>query len=73
MERAIHISSINREKTGENRPDNFLIKFNPPLQLDRELNHSLAIDRLTMTYSWYNIRSRYNNNTIKYTNDRGAN
>ena len=73
MERAIHISSINREKTGENRPHNFLIKFNPPLKLDRELKHSLAIDRLTMTYSWYNIRSSYNNNTIKYTNDRGVN
>ena len=73
MERAIHISSINREKTGENRPDNFLIKFNPPLKLEPELKHSLAIDRLTMTYSWYNIRSSYKNNTIKYTNDRGAN
>ena len=63
METAIHISSINREKTGENRPDNFLIKFNPTLKLDREMRHSLAIDRLTMTYSWYNIRSSYNNNT----------
>ena len=73
MERAIHISSINREKTGENRSDTFLIKFNPPLKLERELNHSLAIDRVTMTYSWYNIRSSYKNNTIKYTNDRGAN
>ena len=73
MERAIPISSINREKTGENRPDNFLIKFNPTLKLDREMQHPLAIDRLTMTYSWYNIRSSYNNNTIKYTNDRGAN
>ena len=51
MERAIHISSINREKTGENRPGNFLIKFNPTLKLDREMHHSLAIDRLTMTYS----------------------
>ena len=73
MERAIHISSINREKTGENRPDNFLIKFNPTLKLGRAMQHSLAIDRLTMTYSWYNIRSSYNNNTIKYSNDRGAN
>ena len=73
MERAIHISSINREKTGESRPDNFLIKFNPPLKLDPEIKHSLAIDRLTMTYSWYNIRSSYKNNTIKYTNDRGVN
>ena len=26
-----------------------------------------------MSYSWYNIRSNYKNNTIKYTNDRGAN
>ena len=73
MERAIHISSINGEKTGENRPDNFLIKFNPPLNLDRYKKHSLAIDRLTMTYSWYNIRSEYKNNTIKYTNDGGVN
>ena len=37
------------------------------------MKDSLAIDRLTMTYSWYNIRSSYKNNTIKYTNDRGAN
>ena len=51
MERAIHISSINREKKGENRPDNFAIKFNPPLKLHPDMNHSLAIDRLTMTYS----------------------
>ena len=73
MERAIHISSIKREKTGENRPDNFLLKFNPSLKLNPEKKHFLAIDRLTITYSWYNIRSSYNNNTIKYTNDRGAN
>ena len=37
------------------------------------MKHSLAINRLTMTYSWYNIRSDYENNTIKYTNDRGVN
>ena len=70
MERAIHISSINREKTGENRPDDFIIKFNPPLSPDPDMKHSLAIDRLAMTYSWYNIRSDYKNNKIKYTNDR---
>ena len=60
MERAIHISSINREKIGQNRPDNFIIKFNPPLNLDPNMEHSLAIDRLTITYSWYNIGSDYN-------------
>ena len=73
MEGAIHISSINIEKTRENRPDDFLIKFNPPLNLNPDMKHSLAIDRLTMTYSWYNIRSEYKNNTIKYTNDGGVN
>ena len=50
-----------------------MIKFNPPLKLDHEMKDSLAIDRLTMTYSWYNIRSSYKNNTIKYSNDRGVN
>ena len=50
-----------------------MIKFKPSLKLDLEMKHSLVIDRLTMTYSWYNIRSSYNNNTIKYSNDPGAN
>ena len=50
-----------------------MIKFIPSLKLNPEKKHFLAIDRLTMTYSWYNIRSSYNNNTIKYTNDRGVN
>ena len=66
-ERAIHISSINREKRGTSRPGDFTIKFNPSLKLDPEMKHQLALDRLSMTYSWYNIRSDYGNNKIKYT------
>lgn len=54
-ERAIHIASINREKKGKNSPSDFLIKFNPPLNLDPEMSHSIALDRLLMIYSWYNI------------------
>ena len=68
-ERAIHISSINREKRGTSRPGDFTIKFNPSLKLDPEMKHQLALDRLSMTYSWYNIRSDYGNNKIKYTHD----
>ena len=68
-ERAIHISSVNREKRGTSRPGDFTIKFNPPLKPDPELKHELALDRLSMTYSWYNIRSDYKNNKIKYTHD----
>ena len=68
-ESAIHISSVKREKIGVNKPHDFLVKFNPPLKLDPQFKHFLALDRLSMTYSWYNIRSSYDNNTIKYTHD----
>ena len=68
-ESAIHIFSVKREKIGVNKPNDFLVKFNPPLKLDPELQHFLALDRLSMTYSWYNIRSSYSNNKIKYTHD----
>ena len=66
-ERAIHISSINREKRGTSRPGDFTIKFNPSLKLDPEKKHQLALDRLSMTYSWYNIRTDYENNRWVHT------
>ena len=72
-ERAIHIASIKREKKGKNSPSDFLIKFNPPLNLDPEMSHSIALDRLLMIYSWYNIRSTYKNNTLKYSHNGGTN
>ena len=68
-ESAIHISFVKREAIGTNKPHDFLVKFNPPLKLDPEYRHFLALDRLSMTYSWYNIRSDYKNNTLKYTHD----
>ena len=69
LEIPIHISSVKREKYGDATPGNFLIKFNPSLKLNPENKNQLALDRLSMTYSWYNIRSSYKNNTIKYTHD----
>ena len=71
-EPAIHISSVKREKRGTSMPGDFTIKFNPPLKLDPEMKHKLALDRLLMTYSWYNIRSDYGNNKIKYSHDKGS-
>ena len=68
-ESAIHISSVKREVIGTNKPHDFMVKLNPPLKLDPGFRHFLALDRLSMTYSWYNIRSDYGNNTIKYTHD----
>ena len=68
-ESAIHISSVKREAIGTNKPHDFIVKFNPPLKLNPEFRHFLALDRLSMTYFWYNIRSSYGNNKIKYTHD----
>ena len=68
-EQAIHISSVKREKRGTSKPGDFTIKFIPSLKLNSEMTHKLALDRLSMTYSWYNIRNDYGNNKIKYSHD----
>ena len=39
------------------------------MKLNPEYKHYLALDRLSMTYSWYNIRSGYGNNKIKCSHD----
>ena len=70
-ERAIHISSINRVKVGKSKAEDFIIKFNPVLKLPDTMKHDLAVDRLSMTYSWRNINPEYKNNTIKYSTDSG--
>lgn len=71
-EQAINISSINRQKVGKSSPENFAIKFNPVLHLEKEMKHEMAVDRVLMTYSWHNINDTYNNKTIKYSKDSGS-
>ena len=72
QERAINISSINRQKIGRSLPEDFTIKFDPQLQLDTEMYHELAVDRVSMTYSWHNINDDYGNKLIKYSKDGGT-
>ena len=72
QEQAIHISSINRQKIGRSRSEDFVIKFDPPMHLDTEMRHELAVDRVSMTYSWHNINAEYGNKTIKYSKDGGS-
>ena len=72
MERALHISSINREKIGKSKPEDFVIKFDPVMHLSNDMNHELAVDRVSMTYSWHNINTEYGNNNIKYSKDNGS-
>ena len=71
QERAINVNSVNRQKIGRSRPEDFVIKFDPIMHLDTEMHHDLAVDRVTMTYSWHNINSEYGNKSIKYSKDAG--
>ena len=71
QERAIHISSVNREKIGTSKAEDFIIKFDPILKLRDDMINEIAVDRLTMTYSWHNINPEYQNNVIKYSTDSG--
>ena len=67
QERAIHISSVDRQKIGQNKAEDFIIKFDPVLKLQNNMTHEIALDKATMTYSWHNISDQYQNNEIKYS------
>ena len=72
IERAIHISSIDRQKFGVSKPEDFTIKFTPQLHLDPNMQHELALDKISMTYSWHNITQEYQNNKIRYSHEAGS-
>ena len=72
QERALHISSVKRQKIGQNKAEDFIIKFDPVLKLQNDMTHEIALDKVTMTYSWHNISDQYQNNKIKYSPDGGT-
>ena len=67
QERAIHISSVDRQKIGKNKAEDFIIKFDPVLKLQNNMTHELVLDKVTMTYCWHNISDQYQKNRIKYS------
>ena len=64
QERAVHISSVDRQNIGKNKAGDFIIKFDPVLKFQNNMTHELALDKVTMTYSWLNISDQYQNNEI---------
>ena len=71
QERAVHISSVDRQKIGKNKPEDFKIKFDTVLKLQNNMTHEIALDKVTMSYSWYNISDQYQNNIIIYRFSQG--
>ena len=57
----------NQNFGGTKKSHDFTIRFDPAKELDRNKNYEVAMDELiTMSYSWYNVRGKYGNNTLKW-------
>ena len=55
----------------QNKPGNFRVKFTPELFLEENKTHLMALDHLSMTASWHNIRPEYENNKLVISKDGG--
>ena len=64
----LYSSLAKQERGGErNVLHAFTVKFHPPIELDFKKNYKATLNRLiTMSYSWNNIDSRYDNNKIRW-------
>jgi len=60
-------SSIAKKNDARNEPHDFKIHFTPPIVLDPSKRYKAAMNELvTMSYSWYNVSEKYNNNKFKW-------
>ena len=72
VDRALVFKSIDAKKQNpQNRPGKFTVKFFPELFLENNKQHFLALDHLSMTASWHNIRPEYENNKLVISKDGG--
>ena len=62
-----------KKQNPQNRPGKFTVKFIPELFLENNKQHFLALDHLSMTASWHNIRPEYDNNKLIISKDGGNN
>ena len=60
-------SQIAKQQNPNQQSHDFSIRFEPPIVLDRNKNFKAALNELvTMSYSWYNVRAVYGNNSLKW-------
>ena len=63
------IRSVNG--VANSKSHDFTIRINPPIEFDSNKDYYLALDSISMSYSWYNVSSKYNNNILSYSHDSG--
>ena len=60
-----------RKQDPGNKPGNFTTRFRPEIILDSNKQYFIALDHLSMTASWHNIRPEYKNGNLKISKDDG--
>ena len=54
-----------QSRGGVQRSHDFTVRFDEPIMLDKNKNYKAALNEVvTMSYSWYNVRASYGNNTL---------
>ena len=60
-------SAIAKQQNKNQKSHDFTIRFDPPIALDKNKNYKAALNEVvTMSYSWYNVRAGYGNNTLRW-------
>ena len=62
-----------KKQNSSNKPGDFTTKFTPEMKLEPNKQHFIALDHLSMSASWYNVRPEYENNKLRISKDKGAN
>ena len=60
-------SAIAKQQNKSQKSHDFAIRFDEPIVLDKNKNYKAALNEVvTMSYSWYNVRAVYGNNTLRW-------
>jgi len=73
METTLVLSSnIAKKEDKKNKPSDFTIRYNKPIILDPNRQYEIGLSRIiSMSFTWFNITSKLNNQKIKYSSDGG--
>ena len=66
-------SNETKKQYSSNKPGDFTTKLIPELNLEENEQYFIALDHLSMTASWYNVRPEYENNKLRISKDKGVN
>ena len=72
MERELVLSSYDLKNIGNNKPENFVIKYDNALILDQNKQYVVGLNRvINMSFPWFNVNGDYNNQLISFSSDKG--